>query len=773
MNVGSVFMDLVINQKQFNNQMNNAFKTANSTFSKIKKLAVAAFSVAAVKTFSSACESAYKDQIESERKLLAVMKMRETATKDSIKDILDLTSAEQNLGVVGDEVQLAGAQELSTYIDKADSIKKLIPQMNNMIAQQYGYNATQEEAVNIATMMGKVLEGQTGALSRYGYYFDENQEKILKFGTEEEKVATLTSIIHDSIGDVNQALGETAVGKQIQLANAWGDVKEQIGYVIVQVKQLLVPIFTVLVNVIGTAVGYLRQFLQALGFTAKNSTSTGSAIGASASAVSDYSDALDEATKSATKLKKAQGKMDELTIISNKDSSGSDSGSSSSPSVGGGGINNIDFNMGIDGDVEVTAAVQRVADFIKSTFETTKTTISNIWNSKPIQSFVGAAKTYGQFLYNYWTTMGTNLVTNVTNTWNNIKNNVATILGNMSTLWTTFWNDINIGIQTWGQPIIDGVSGIFNSIWQDAIDPAIQIISQAWADFSGILVELWDEYGKPLIDNIGEFVTTTIGLFQKIWDDVVEPIVTPFLEMLSWLWDEHLSGMVKALGEFIMKLVNGALEIYNKFIAPIVGWIMDVLSPIISFVGSLVVDTFGTAFGVISDVIGGILTALGGIIDFITGIFTGNWEKAWNGIVSIFKGIVDGIVGIFKAPINFIIDGINAFIRGLNCIKIPDWVPVVGGMGFHIDELPKLAQGGYVNARNPQLAIVGDNTREGEIIAPESKIYDQVAKAIKDSNGVGKQEIELHLYHHYEDGRTIIQKINQAQIDAGEVLVMS
>ena len=131
------------------------------------------------------------------------------------------------------------------------------------------------------------------------------------------------------------------------------------------------------------------------------------------------------------------------------------------------------------------------------------------------------------------------------------------------------------------------------------------------------------------------------------------------------------------------------------------------------------------------------------------------------------------MTAIFRAPINLIIDGINAFIKGLNKIKIPDWVPAVGGKGINIPTIPKLAQGGYFPTNQPQLAIVGDNTREPEIVAPESKIYDQVRNAIRDSGGTGKQEIEITIYHKYEDGRTIIQKINQAQIDEGQVLVLS
>ena len=133
----------------------------------------------------------YAAQVEAETKLQTVMRNTMDATDDEVQSIKDLCSAQQELGVIGDEVQLAGVQELATYASKKSSLETLIPVMNDMIAQQYGFNATQESAVNIATMMGKVFAGQTSALSRYGYTFSEAQEQILKFGTEEEKAATL------------------------------------------------------------------------------------------------------------------------------------------------------------------------------------------------------------------------------------------------------------------------------------------------------------------------------------------------------------------------------------------------------------------------------------------------------------------------------------------------------------------------------------------------------------------------------------------------------
>src|SRR5690606_31753397 len=80
--------------------------------------------------------------------------------------------------------------------------------------------------------------------------------------------------------------------------------------------------------------------------------------------------------------------------------------------------------------------------------------------------------------------------------------------------------------------------------------------------------------------------------------------------------------------------------------------------------------------------------------------------KIFEGIKKVITGIWDGIVGAIKSAINFIIKGINAFIRGLNKIKIPDWVPGVGGKGLNIKEIPLLAEGGEITQKGH--AIVGE-----------------------------------------------------------------
>lgn len=194
-------------------------------------------------------------QAEAETKLANNMRNTMGARDEDIQSIKDLCAAQQQLGVIGDEVQLAGAQELATYLEKKSSLEKLIPVMNDMVAQQYGLNATQESAANIATMLGKVMDGQVGALLRYGYKFDEAQEQILKFGTEEQRAAVLAEVVESAVGGMNEELAKTDAGKAKQAANDIGDMKEQVGALFASIEPTII------------AVGELGMAFMAIGTT--------------------------------------------------------------------------------------------------------------------------------------------------------------------------------------------------------------------------------------------------------------------------------------------------------------------------------------------------------------------------------------------------------------------------------------------------------------------------------------------------------------------------
>lgn len=207
--------------------------------SRVKLLESVSDAVNQLNGMMSSLANAYSQQETAEAKLAQAMRNTMGATDEEIQSIKDLTSAQQKLGVVGDEVQLAASQELATYLEYSSSLKAIIPVMNDMIAQQLGLGASAESATQIATMLGKVMNGQTEALSRYGYKFNEAQKEILQFGTESERAAVLAQVVSESVGGMNEALAKTNSGKQQQMANRLGDVAEACGRVISSVMPVI------------------------------------------------------------------------------------------------------------------------------------------------------------------------------------------------------------------------------------------------------------------------------------------------------------------------------------------------------------------------------------------------------------------------------------------------------------------------------------------------------------------------------------------------------
>ena len=158
----------------------------------------------------------------------------------------------------------------------------------------------------------------------------------------------------------------------------------------------------------------------------------------------------------------------------------------------------------------------------------------------------------------------------------------------------------------------------------------------------------------------------------------------------------------------------------------------------------------------------GIKNIFNGLIKFVKGVFTGNWRQAWDGIKQIFVGVFQGLTGLARSPINAIISAFNAVIGTVNSminkinsisfrITVPSWIPGIGGSwwgfnGFNlpnIGSIPFLAQGGYVKPNTPQLAVIGDNRHQGEVVAPEGKLKEMAMAAVQAAGpGVSRDELE-------------------------------
>lgn len=198
--------------------------------------------------------SAYQVQLVAETQIETIMRQRMAATDEQIQSIKNLCSAQQELGVIGDEVQLSGAQQMATFLKSKQSLDVLIPAMNNLLAQQNGLNATNQDAVSIGNMMGKAMQGQVETLQRVGITFDESQKKVLQYGTESERAAMLAKVITQNVGNMNAELANTDAGKQKQLENTLGDIKEQMGALV----QGIAPYVTMASQITVTITGVVK-----------------------------------------------------------------------------------------------------------------------------------------------------------------------------------------------------------------------------------------------------------------------------------------------------------------------------------------------------------------------------------------------------------------------------------------------------------------------------------------------------------------------------------
>ena len=198
--------------------------------------------------------SAYQVQLVAETQIETIMRQRMMATDEQIQSIKNLCSAQQELGVIGDEVQLSGAQQMATFLQNKRSLDVLIPAMNNLVAQQNGLNATNQDAVSIGNMMGKAMQGQVEVLQRVGITFDESQKKVLQYGTESERAAMLAKVITQNVGNMNAELAKTDAGKQKQLENTLGDIKEQMGALV----QGIAPYVTMASQITITITGVVK-----------------------------------------------------------------------------------------------------------------------------------------------------------------------------------------------------------------------------------------------------------------------------------------------------------------------------------------------------------------------------------------------------------------------------------------------------------------------------------------------------------------------------------
>ena len=334
------------------------------------------------------------------------------------------------------------------------------------------------------------------------------------------------------------------------------------------------------------------------------------------------------------------------------------------------------------------------------------------------------------------------------------------------------------------QRIWDGINSLvtfLTGIWQQYISPFLDTIAQGVA-------ELIHDHLKPMADTLLEVLGKAAELISILWKQYVEPFiewwianVAPIImPVLREIWAlvklvvkdviDKIKNVLEILGgllDFLIGVFTGDWSRAWDGIQAIFGGFVETYKDSSKNLADFLKETFDNMATSIDQIFGRIREAAQGLylkvkekFESIQQAMSVVWENikaifsdpkayfqekfsaaadavkdAFSGIKEWFSSLWDDIASALKAPVNSMIDILNYLIGKLNTLSfdVPDWVPEIGGttFGFNIPEIPYLANGGYVKANTPQLAVIGDNKREGEIVAPESKITEAVAEALR------------------------------------------
>ena len=184
---------------------------------------------AAAGVFIKQSIDAAKDKLKADKMLETNLMKQANFKKEHIQMLKDEASALQNVGVVGDDVAVAGASRLAVFKMNADQIKKTMPILDDMIAYDKGLNGTQEDAIGIAELYGKAINGKVNALKHYGVSLTDAEEKLFKTMKREQRAEFLNKKLTAAIGGTNKALRETDEGKIVAAKGAWGDMQAELG----------------------------------------------------------------------------------------------------------------------------------------------------------------------------------------------------------------------------------------------------------------------------------------------------------------------------------------------------------------------------------------------------------------------------------------------------------------------------------------------------------------------------------------------------------------
>ena len=323
-------------------------------------------------------------------------------------------------------------------------------------------------------------------------------------------------------------------------------------------------------------------------------------------------------------------------------------------------------------------------------------------------------------------------------------------------------------------PIISAIVSAFGTELMEIFKGLFNIVSSIvglFIDLGSMSFDILTGNFDGLKEDLGEFWDDIVGVFSGIIDVIKAPFVG-MADFFSTLWG-NIKGIFSPVGKWFSNIFNSAWSGIKSAFSSVGKFFVGIwngIKKVFSSVGTWFSNIFSSAWNGIKKVWNGVCTFFSNIWKGIKNVFSsiGTWfsnifKGAWNGIKSVFSGVgkwfknlFNGILKFIKAPINFLIDGLNTLIKGVNKISfdVPKWVPGIGGkkFGFDIPQIPHLAKGGLVKA--PTLAVVGDNmgasSGNPEVVSPLNKLKGMIQESSDNGDTEILSQILLYLKRMYE-----------------------
>ena len=456
-------------------------------------------------------------QAQAETKLTEIYKTRMGATKKAAAATIKLAGALQKEGIIGDEIAISGSQQLATYAKYPSTINTLMPAMENLLAQQKGINATTEDATQIGNLMGKVMMGQTGALKRVGISFSEAEEKVLKYGTEEEKAAMLAKVVTKNVGNMNKEFAKTDEGKLAQAKNALGDVGERLGAVLLPALAKVAKWFS---NNIMPKIESLISFIEAHPIIGKAATAIAGFLvvaGPIIALIGGITSGIGILMTSVTKIISVVGMLGKAMsfLIANP-------------------------------WVAIITMIAVAALLIWKNWDKVKAFLIKIWNA-----ITAAAKAIWEPIKKFFVGIWTGIKDTAITVWNGIKSFFSTIWNGIKAVATAVWGGIKAFFVGW----FNTIKTVATTIWKSIKT----FFTTTWNGIKKVASTVWNGIKKAVLTPINALKSA----LSKVWSGIkskASSVWNSIKSTASSVWN----GVKKAITSPITAAKNAVKKIVNK-----------------------------------------------------------------------------------------------------------------------------------------------------------------------------------------------------------------